>query len=101
MRLVDLEGLGHVDVVPHLDPLTHAITHHLLLLLVSDLAVLLQRQDRVLLLEDGVCGRVEAVERVFFERSAVGALHACSLNEGRLTVLLIFFLLAGALCCGS
>lgn len=77
MRLLHLEGLCHVDVVAHLDPLLYPLADCLLLLLAVDALVFLRCQDGIFLLEDRIGRRVESIEGVLLEGSAIYCIIAC------------------------
>ena len=79
MGLLDFEGLGHVNVVADLNPVLYPILYDLLFLLTGHLPMLLQSQNRVLLLQHGVGRRIQAIKGVLLEWRAVDSLGAACL----------------------
>lgn len=61
MRLLYFVGLGNVQMISHFDPVLDFVLHDFFLLFVSYFLELLESQDRVFLLENGIGWRVEAI----------------------------------------
>lgn len=61
MRLLYFVGLGNVQMISYFDPVLDFVLYDFFLLFVSYFLELLESQDRVFLLENGIGWRVEAI----------------------------------------
>lgn len=91
MGLFHFERLCDMYVISNLNPVLDFLFNYFFLFLAIDFFILFQGQNSVLLLENGVGGGIEPIERMLFEGSAIDTFAACGLAYGPGTVLLSFF----------